>query len=144
MYPQAPVEAVIALSILYVAAEILNESRGQRGLASRKPWIVAFVFGLLHGLGFAGALREVGLPEHAIPLALAFFNVGVEAGQLLFIAGFFAVAWASTRLIPSLPVMDDGKAAGSTWSRTARLASPSAYVVGTLASFWLIERTLGF
>jgi hypothetical protein len=142
--PQAPVEAVIALSILFVAVEVLHEDSGQRGLAARKPWLVAFIFGLLHGLGFAGALREVGLPEHAIPLALAFFNVGVETGQLLFIAGFFAVVWASTRMFLSLPVIDDGKAAASTWSRTARLASPSAYVVGTLASFWLIERTAGF
>jgi hydrogenase/urease accessory protein HupE len=142
--PQAPVEAVIALSIVFVAAEILNETRGQQGLASRKPWIVAFVFGLLHGLGFAGALREVGLPEHAIPLALAFFNIGVEVGQLLFIGGFFAVVWASTRLIPPSAAHGDGQAEGATWSLTARLATPSAFVVGTLASFWLIERTLGF
>jgi hypothetical protein len=142
--PQAPVEAVIALSILFVAAEVLHESRGQRGLAARKPWIVAFVFGLLHGLGFAGALREVGLPEQAIPLALAFFNIGVEAGQLLFIAAFFALFWASTRLFPSLVVFDNRSAAATTWGQTARLASPSAYVIGTLASFWLIERTVGF
>ena len=81
--PQAPVEAVIALSIMFVAVEILHRQRGRTGIATRKPWVVAFVFGLLHGLGFAGALREIGLPDDAIPLALAFFNVGVEAGQLL-------------------------------------------------------------
>ncbi len=114
---------------------MLHEAKGQWGLASRKPWFVAFVFGLLHGLGFAGALREVGLPEHAIPLALAFFNIGVEAGQLLFVAEFFAVVWASTRLVASPPVPGDGKALGSTWSRTAKPAFPSAYVVGALASF---------
>ncbi len=141
---QAPVEAAIALSILFVAAEILRADKGQPGLAAHKPWIVAFVFGLLHGLGFAGALREVGLPEHAIPLALAFFNIGVEAGQLLFIAAFFALVWASTRLFPARPFMDGRRATQTTWNTTARLTSPAAYVIGTLASFWLIERTVGF
>jgi len=78
--PAAPVEAAIALSIVFVAAEILHARHGRAGLAARLPWVVAFMFGLLHGLGFAAALHDIGLPEHAIPLALAFFNVGVELG----------------------------------------------------------------
>lgn len=91
-------------------------------------------------LRFAGTPREVGLPEHAIPLALAFSSIGVETGRLPFTAGFFAVVWASTRVFPFLPVIDDGKAAESTWSRTARLASPSAYVVWDLGEL-LVDRT---
>ncbi len=88
--PQAPVEAVIALSIVFVAAEIVRVRNGRDGIAARAPWIVAFTFGLLHGFGFAGALARVGLPEGHIPLALLFFNVGVEVGQLLFIAAVLA------------------------------------------------------
>ena len=83
--PGPPVEAMIALSIVFVATEIVHGARGRPGLTARRPWIVAFTFGLLHGFGFAGALSEVGLPQNAIPLALFFFNVGVELGQLLFI-----------------------------------------------------------
>ena len=75
-------EAVIALSIVFVAAEIVHGRRGRPGLTARSPWIVAFTFGLLHGFGFAGALSEVGLPQSSIPLALLSFNIGVEAGQL--------------------------------------------------------------
>jgi hypothetical protein len=141
---QAPVEAAIALSIVFVAAEVLHARRGHPGLAARMPWVVAFVFGLLHGLGFAGALREVGLPEHAIPLALAFFNIGVEAGQLLFIAAFFMLLWASSKLLPPRPTTSYRQATSSTWGTASKLSLPAAYVVGTLASFWLIERTYGF
>ena len=89
--PQSPVEAVIALSILFVAVEIVHWREGKEGLTRRTPWLVAFVFGLLHGLGFAGALTEIGLPEHAIPVALLFFNIGVEIGQLMFIAAMLLV-----------------------------------------------------
>src|SRR6266487_591742 len=89
--PQPPVEAAIALSIVFVAAEIVHSRQGRPGLAVHWPWIIAFAFGLLHGFGFASALREVGLPQNAIPVALLFFNVGVEVGQLLFIASVFAV-----------------------------------------------------
>ena len=137
--PQAPVEAVIALSIMFVAVEILHHQKGKAGIATRKPWIVAFIFGLLHGLGFAGALREVGLPDDAIPLALAFFNVGVEAGQLLFVATVFLLFQLFGQLMnrhgaiaehPSLP--------------GAAVSRPASYVIGTLAAFWLIERTYGF
>src|SRR4029434_4179573 len=84
--PSAPVEAVIALSIVFVAAEIVRSRRGQYGLTERAPWLVAGTFGLLHGFGFAGALSEVGLPANDIPLALLYFNLGVEVGQLAFVA----------------------------------------------------------
>lgn len=84
--PSKPVEATIALSIVFVAFEIIRRREGQDGITSRAPWIVAFIFGLLHGFGFAGALSEVGLPQNHIPAALFFFNVGVEIGQIAFIA----------------------------------------------------------
>jgi hydrogenase/urease accessory protein HupE len=80
--PGQPVEAAIALSIVLIAVEIVNARRGRVSLTVRWPWLVAFCFGLFHGLGFAGALAEVGLPHHAIPIALLFFNLGVEIGQL--------------------------------------------------------------
>ena len=95
--PGPPVEACIALSIVFVAAEIIRGRQGQPGLTERAPWVVAFTFGLLHGLGFAGALNEVGLPAQAIPLALLFFNVGVEIGQLAFIALVVGPATAMLR-----------------------------------------------
>jgi hypothetical protein len=137
--PTAPVEAVIALSIVFVAVEILHARRGRAGLAARLPWVVAFVFGLLHGLGFASALRDIGLPEHAVPLALACFNVGVELGQLLFIGGVFGLLWL-LRLLVVRPV------AGATgpWQRAERFSVPTAYVVGTVAMFWVFERTYSF
>jgi hypothetical protein len=137
--PQAPVEAVIALSIMFVAVEILHRHQGKAGIATRKPWIVAFVFGLLHGLGFAGALREVGLPHDAIPLALAFFNVGVEAGQLLFVAIVFLLFWLITRLMGTR-----GATAERSASPGRAIAQPASYMIGTLAAFWLIQRTYGF
>jgi hydrogenase/urease accessory protein HupE len=141
---QAPVEAAIALSIVFVAAEVMHARRGHPGLAARMPWVVAFVFGLLHGLGFAGALRDVGLPEHAIPLALAFFNIGVEAGQLLFIAVFFLLVWLSSQLLPARPAGGNRRVMSPTWDTAGKLSLPAAYLIGTLASFWLIERTYGF
>ena len=89
--PGPPVEAIIALSIVFVAAEIVRGLQGKPGLTARAPWVVAFSFGLLHGFGFAGALAEVGLPQKAIPVALLTFNVGVELGQLIFVAFVVAV-----------------------------------------------------
>src|SRR6266581_7134887 len=89
--PQQPVEACIALSIVFVACEIVHARQGWQGWTERWPWVVAFTFGLLHGFGFAGALNAVGLPQTAIPVALLFFNVGVEIGQLLFIAAILSV-----------------------------------------------------
>ena len=141
---QAPVEAAIALSILFVAAEVLHARQGQPGLAARMPWVVAFVFGLLHGFGFAGALREVGLPEHAIPWALAFFNIGVEAGQLLFIAVFFGLVWVWSKLLPVRVAVGHQRTTSAAWGTVGKLSLPAAYVIGTLSSFWLIERTYGF
>ena len=137
--PQAPVEAVIALSIMFLAVEILRRRQGRTGIASDKPWIAAFVFGLLHGLGFAGALREMGLPEHAVPLALAFFNVGVEAGQLLFVAAVIIIFRLTDLLISNRSATTERTPVPETV-----LARPASYVIGTLAAFWLIERTYGF
>ena len=125
--PQKPVEAVIALSIVFVAAEIL---RGDpEGLARRAPWLVAFSFGLLHGFGFAGALAEVGLPQTAIPVALLFFNLGVEAGQLLFV-GMALGAFVALRRVRLQP---------PTW-----LARIPAYAIGTVAMFWVVQRIAAF
>jgi hypothetical protein len=137
--PQAPVEAVIALSILFVAVEILNRHQGRTGIAARQPWVMAFVFGLLHGVGFAGALRDVGLPAQAIPLSLAFFNLGVEAGQLMFVAAVFLIF----RLISALPGRP-GTPDNRTFVIAAAVSRPASYAIGTLAAFWFIERTYGF
>lgn len=127
--PQQPVEAVIALSILFLAVEIIHTRRGRIGLARRWPWLVAFVFGLLHGFGFAGALREVGLPDNAIPLALLFFNIGVEVGQLLFVAAMIALhrLWLRAALRPA------------PW-----IEALPVYAIGSLAAYWMIERVVGF
>ncbi len=128
-FPQSPVEAVIALSIVFVASEIVHVSQGRPGLTQRRPWIVAFVFGLLHGFGFAGALNEIGLPEQSIPLALFLFNVGVELGQLGFISAVLIFALIVRRYIVAWPV----------WANHA-----PAYLIGSVAAYWTIERTVGF
>ncbi len=122
---------MIALSIVFVAAEIVHGLRGQPGLAARAPWVVAFTFGLLHGFGFAGALAEVGLPQKAIPVALLTFNVGVEIGQLLFVASVLAFGALARRLLAQ--------------RLNARLTTLAlAYGIGAVASFWVIERTAAF
>ena len=129
--PGPPVEAVIALSILLLACEIVRIRRGQPTLTWRWPWVVAFVFGLLHGFGFAGALSDVGLPPGDIPLALFAFNVGVELGQLAFVAAVL-LALAMARALP-MP------------AAITRHAQPAAgLVVGSLAAFWLVERVAAF
>jgi len=102
--PGPPVEATIALSIVFVAGEVVHGLRGRPGLTARAPWLVAFSFGLLHGLGFAGALAEVGLPQKAIPLALLTFNVGVELGQLAFVAAVLVLGALAGRVPVRLPV----------------------------------------
>src|SRR5262249_12816999 len=89
--PQKPVEACIALCIVFVATEIVHARQGWQGLTGRWPWIVEFSFRLFRGFGFAGVLNAVGLPQTAIPVALLFFNVGVEIGQLLFIAAILSI-----------------------------------------------------
>lgn len=100
--PAPPVEAVVALSIMFLASELLHEREGEQRVTERFPWVVAFAFGLLHGLGFATALKEIGLPEGDVPLALLAFNLGVEAGQLLFIAAVLLAASLLHRLSPQL------------------------------------------
>lgn len=127
--PQSPVEAVIALSIVFVASEIVHASRGRPGLTREWPWIVAFVFGLLHGFGFAGALNEIGLPQQSIPLALLLFNVGVELGQLGFIGAVLLLHAVFKRYT----------AGASQWARQL-----PAYLIGSVAAYWTIERTIGF
>ena len=121
----APVEAVIALSIPFLAVELAHHIKGQDGLTYRAPWIVAFSFGLLHGFGFAGTLASVGLPQAAIPKALFFFNVGVEAGQLAFIAVCLSFLYALRRLEIRWPA----------WSRQV-----PAYAIGSLAALWFLQR----
>lgn len=137
--PSKPVEATIALSIVFVACEIVRRRQGRSGLTEAWPWIIAFTFGLLHGFGFAGALREVGLPQNAIPLALLFFNVGVEVGQLLFITLAMAVITAAVYLARKLNRSNITPQFAFSWSETI-----SAYAIGAVAAFWLIERTLSF
>jgi hydrogenase/urease accessory protein HupE len=127
--PPPPTEAVIALSIAFVAAEIVRAREGKAGIAARAPWVVAFAFGLLHGFGFAGALSEVGLPAGNIPVALLFFNVGVEIGQLLFVAVVLALAAFIRFARRPLP-------------HWAVLAPP--YFIGSLAMLWVIERVSVF
>jgi hydrogenase/urease accessory protein HupE len=136
--PGPPVEAAIALSIVLVAVEIVNARNGKRSLTAEWPWLIAFCFGLLHGLGFAGALAEVGLPQHAIPVALLFFNLGVEVGQLLFVVAILMAGWLALRLA-SLRLQP----VAVQWVSN-RVDVTAAYLVGTLASYWLIERTAAF
>jgi hydrogenase/urease accessory protein HupE len=125
--PQRPVESVIALSILFLAVEIAKREPGKPRLSERVPWLVAFLFGLLHGFGFAGALREVGLPEGEVPTALLTFNLGVEAGQI-------AIVLATAVMIALLR-----RFAARAERPVMRLAT---YGIGTLAAFWFIERTV--
>jgi hydrogenase/urease accessory protein HupE len=127
--PPKPVEAAIALSIAFVALEIIRAREGAPGVAARAPWIVAFAFGLLHGFGFAGALSEIGLPAGHIPVALLFFNVGVEIGQPLFVAVVLSLA-ALVRL---------GRRPLPHW---AGLVPP--YLIGSVAMFWVIQRVSVF
>jgi hydrogenase/urease accessory protein HupE len=125
--PGPPVEAIIALSIVFVASEVVHGLQGRPGLTARAPWLVAFTFGLLHGFGFAGALAEVGLPQRAIPVALLMFNVGVELGQLAFVGVVLAAGMALTRLRVS-------------WPRWAYYVP--AYAIGSVAMVWTIERVV--
>ncbi len=131
--PGPPVEAAIALSIMFVAAEIMHSRSGNSGLTERYPWVVAFIFGLLHGFGFAGALAQIGLPQSAIPTALLFFNVGVEIGQLFFIACVFSIIALGRAIINRLNL-----------PRMAWLSVVPPYVIGSSATFWTIQRLVSF
>jgi hydrogenase/urease accessory protein HupE len=131
--PGPPVEASIALSIVFVASEIVHARQGRYSVTQHFPWLVALTFGLLHGFGFAGALAEVGLPQSSIPIALLFFNAGVEIGQVLFVGAvltIIAVGWRAGQRL-RLP-------------QPAWLWRIAPYVIGGLASFWLVERVAAF
>jgi hydrogenase/urease accessory protein HupE len=122
----APViESLVALSIVFIAVELVGAYRGQKGLTSRQPWLIALTFGLLHGFAFAGSLAEIGLPPDNIPGALLLFNIGVELGQLLFVVSVLAIIQVSH----ALPWR---------FERHARWAA--AYGIGALAAYWMIER----
>ncbi len=127
--PQRPVEAIIALSIVFVAVEIVRLRQGLVGITASAPWIVALTFGLMHGLGFAGGLSDAGLPAGHIPTALLFFSLGVESGHFLFIAVVLAAMAPVGRL--SIPI-----------PRWAELVPP--YAIGSVAMTWFIQRTLSF
>lgn len=124
--PQRPVEALIALSIAFLALEIAR--RTPETLTRRLPWLVAFGFGLLHGFGFAGALREIGLPEGEVPAALVSFNLGVEAGQLLVIGAVLALLALLRGLRPAME---------------ARAIHIASYAIGITGVYWLVDRVVG-
>jgi hypothetical protein len=123
--PERPLNACIALSIVFVGVEIVKQQRGEAGLTARYPWAVALTFGLVHGIGFAGALAGLGIDHRLLPAALLFFNVGVEIGQLAFVLLVLALFWAHRRLGAELP----------RWGQ----ALP-AYAIGSVAMFWFIGR----
>jgi hypothetical protein len=125
--PAAPLNAAIALSILFLGPEIVRAWRGQTSFTIRHPWVVAFAFGLLHGFGFASGLTALGLPQGEIPLALLMFNVGVEIGQLAFVALILLLVCAF-------------KVLQVHWPRAVELLP--AYVVGSLGAFWTIQRVV--
>src|SRR5262249_29451729 len=123
--PVAPIEVAIAASVFVLAVELARDP-DRASAIRRRPWTMAFAFGLLHGLGFAGALAEAGLPRDEIPLALLGFNLGIETGQVAFVACVLAAGAALWPLVRRLPP----------WRRWV-----SAYAMGSLAAFWWIERT---
>lgn len=126
--PSAPVETVIALSIVFLGREYILMQRGQKSMTAERPWLVAFVFGLLHGCGFAGALASIGLPNHAVMTSLLSFNLGVELGQLIFVASLLLLYFLAVRLLKiKLP----------SWA-----VSIPGYAIGGMASFWFITRLL--
>ena len=127
--PQVPTEAVISLSIMFLAVEVVRKNGGQLTLSERYPWLIAFTFGLVHGLGFAGALYEIGVPQNAVPLALLMFNLGVETGQVLFVVTVSMLLAGLHRL----------------HSHTAlQLARATPYAIGGIAAFWTIDRVTAF
>ncbi len=128
-----PIEAVIALSIMFLASELALRRSDKMRLTERFPWLITFVFGLLHGFGFAGALQEIGLPQEEVPLALLAFNIGVELGQLAFIGMVLLVIIASQTL-----------ARNSMLVLARRSTTVSAYAIGGVSAFWFIERIVSF
>lgn len=134
--PQRPVEAVIALSIVFVAAEILRGRQGYVGITARAPWLVALMFGLMHGLGFASGLKDAGLPDGHIPTALLFFSLGVETGHFLFIGLVLSLFALMVRAASRLTT--NGQ------QRLATLEVLPAYAIGSVAMFWVIQRLAAF
>ena len=132
--PAAPTEAIISLSIVFVALEIVRGQRGEASLTQQRPWTVAFAFGLFHGLGFAGALSEVGVPAREVPLALLMFNVGVEVGQVAFV----------TAVVLTLAALGRARLPGGAPLLRGPWQSVAAYGIGSLAVFWTIERVASF
>jgi len=129
--PGPPVEATIALSILLLACEIVRLRRGEASMTAKWPWVVAFCFGLLHGFGFAGALTAIGLPPGDVPLALFAFNIGVELGQLVFIAAVLAALACARRV-------------GLSSGIERRALTTAVYGIGILSAFWFFQRLAGF
>lgn len=123
--PQQPVEVLIACSIAFVAAELVKAKPGTERLSQRQPWLIAFPFGLLHGFGFAGALREIGLPQTDVPLALFSFNLGVEVGQLIFVTACIILYKAGTTLV-AVPA--------------AAIRKAASYGIGTVSAAWILIR----
>lgn len=124
-YPTGLIELLIAISVFLLAVELARDESSPPGLMRRFPWMVAGLFGLLHGLGFAGALSEVGLPSDEIPLALFTFNVGIELGQLAFVVV----------VVAARSMLRNAADAAPDWVRQAPL-----YIMGSLAAFWCFER----
>ena len=123
--PQRPVEAVIALSILFLARELLVDESHRSAIMHLRPWVMAFAFGLLHGFGFAGALNDIGLPRDQLAMSLLLFNVGIEIGQLLVIAVLIAAGWIIRRYSGHRhPV----------WQQAF------TFVMGAMAAYWTIDR----
>jgi len=144
--PQGPVEAVIALSILFLARELLSPAEQRSPLTARRPWIMALLFGLLHGFGFAGAMAEIGLPRDQLAPALLLFNIGIEVGQLMIIAALLAflsaARWVGLR--PPTAVLQGVAQSGGTASvQLARIDVGLIYGIGVLAAYWTIDRVLG-
>jgi hypothetical protein len=125
--PERPLNACIALSIVFVGVEIVKQQRGEAGLTARYPWAVAFTFGLVHGIGFASALAGLGLERRLLPAALLFFNIGVEIGQLAFVLLVLALIWGHRRLDAVLP----------RWGSVL-----PAYAIGAVSMFWFLGRLL--
>ncbi|MAI79064.1 MAG: hypothetical protein CL917_08990 [Deltaproteobacteria bacterium] len=124
--PSGPVEILIAATVLLLAAELATPEGQRPSLLRRRPWLMAFGFGLIHGMGFAGALAEVGLPDDEIPMALFSFNVGIEIGQIAFVLVMAAIGWAIRQSLREVPP----------W-----LARLPAYGIGIMAAYWFFERT---